>query len=341
MSGATLEINIDGNATKMTIDGGNLTDPNGHKWVLKEQPGSQASGAAALQNDDVIKMVKAGLDDAIVIAKIGSSRCQFDTSTDALIRLKQSGVGAAVLKALIAAGVNGPVSAVNQPPTAEAILDRYVAVTGGKEAYLARHSEFASGTIEYVGTPLKGTVTYYQAEPNLSYRETEISNIGKTRQGTDGKIAWVISPKDIAKLQTGDALARAIRGGAFNGEIRWRELFKRVELVGTESIDGKDAYAIVLTPNEGKPITRYYDIASGLAVKMTLLEELETGSRRIEMRLNDYRNEGGIVRAHEVRQIESGHHPIVVRYDTFKFNEQLPAGVFDVPREVTALLGTK
>ncbi len=27
-------------------------------------------------------MVKAGLDDTLIIAKIGSSKCQFDTSTD-------------------------------------------------------------------------------------------------------------------------------------------------------------------------------------------------------------------------------------------------------------------
>jgi hypothetical protein len=57
-----------------------------------------------LQNEDVIKMAKAGFDDAIIIAKISSSKCQFDTSTDALIRLKQSGVSAAVLKAMLGAG---------------------------------------------------------------------------------------------------------------------------------------------------------------------------------------------------------------------------------------------
>jgi hypothetical protein len=49
-------------------------------------------------------MVKAGLDDALIIAKIGSSKCQFDTSTDALIQLKQSGVSGAVLKVVVAAG---------------------------------------------------------------------------------------------------------------------------------------------------------------------------------------------------------------------------------------------
>ena len=44
------------------------------------------------------------IDDAIIIAKIGSSKCQFDTSPDALIQLKTSGVSGAVLSAMLAAG---------------------------------------------------------------------------------------------------------------------------------------------------------------------------------------------------------------------------------------------
>jgi hypothetical protein len=105
VTGNILDINIsDGAKTTMTIQGSNLTDPSGQTWALRDQSaqGTAPSGAQ-LQNEDVIKMVKAGLDDAIIIAKIGSSKCQFDTSTDALIQLKQSGVSAAVLKAMVGA----------------------------------------------------------------------------------------------------------------------------------------------------------------------------------------------------------------------------------------------
>ena len=49
-------------------------------------------------------MLKAGFDDSIIIAKISVSKCQFDISTDALIQLKQNGVSAAVLKAMVGAG---------------------------------------------------------------------------------------------------------------------------------------------------------------------------------------------------------------------------------------------
>jgi hypothetical protein len=103
-NGNTLELNINGSKTTATIQGNNLTDGSGQVWVLGEQPARGAAGDAVLQNQDVIKLVKAGLDDALIIAKISSSKCQFDTSTDALIQLKQSGVSAAVLKAIMGAG---------------------------------------------------------------------------------------------------------------------------------------------------------------------------------------------------------------------------------------------
>jgi hypothetical protein len=105
-NGSTLEITIaDTNTpTTATIHGNSLTDSSGQTWVCAEQAAGTAPVGATLKNEDIIKMAKAGFDDAIIIAKIGSSQCQFDTSTDALIRLKQSGVSAAVLKAVVGVG---------------------------------------------------------------------------------------------------------------------------------------------------------------------------------------------------------------------------------------------
>ena len=45
-------------------------------------------------------MVKAGLDDTIIVAKIKSSSCQFDTTPDTLIQLKREGISSAVLKTM-------------------------------------------------------------------------------------------------------------------------------------------------------------------------------------------------------------------------------------------------
>lgn len=106
VNGSSLELTISESNTKTTatLQGNNLMDSSGQTWTRAEQPAGSPPSPPALQNEDVIKMVKAGLDDATVLAKISNSKCQFDTSTDALIKLKQSGVSPAVLKAMVGAG---------------------------------------------------------------------------------------------------------------------------------------------------------------------------------------------------------------------------------------------
>lgn len=55
-----------------------------------------------LRDEDVIALSKAGLGDDLIIAKIQSSpKTDFDTSTEALIRLKKAGVSNAVLDVMV------------------------------------------------------------------------------------------------------------------------------------------------------------------------------------------------------------------------------------------------
>jgi hypothetical protein len=103
VNGNTLEFKIVGTDTKITatLQGNSLTDGNGQTWVLGEQPVRTAPTEPPLHNEDVIKLAKAGFKDATILKKIGSSSCQFDTSTDALTQLKKSGVSEAVVEAMM------------------------------------------------------------------------------------------------------------------------------------------------------------------------------------------------------------------------------------------------
>lgn len=54
-----------------------------------------------LTNETVVKMVKAGLEDSIIINKVKNSKNNFDLSTDAIIELKKQGVGGKVIEAMM------------------------------------------------------------------------------------------------------------------------------------------------------------------------------------------------------------------------------------------------
>jgi hypothetical protein len=61
---------------------------------------SEKAARSRMTNQDVIGMVKAKLSDAIVIAKINSSNCTYDTTPAGLIALKESGASDTVLLAV-------------------------------------------------------------------------------------------------------------------------------------------------------------------------------------------------------------------------------------------------
>ncbi len=58
-------------------------------------------GAAAMTNQDVIKMVQAGISEDLIIAKIKQSRTRFDTSVDGLVALKSAGVSERLLSVIM------------------------------------------------------------------------------------------------------------------------------------------------------------------------------------------------------------------------------------------------
>lgn len=64
-----------------------------------------------LNNDAVIKLVKAGLSDDLIVSTVNSQAGTFDTSTDGLIALKTAGVSDKVVSAIVAKAAAPPPAA--------------------------------------------------------------------------------------------------------------------------------------------------------------------------------------------------------------------------------------
>lgn len=75
----------------------------------------------ALTNADIEQMMKAGLDEAIVVKAIESSPCAFDTTPSELIRLKSAGVPGKVISAMLTPG-KPHAAAVTGPPAAAGVV---------------------------------------------------------------------------------------------------------------------------------------------------------------------------------------------------------------------------
>jgi hypothetical protein len=221
-------------------------------------------------------------------------------------------------------------------PKAETVLDRSVEVTGGKAAFEKIHSQIITGSFEMPAMGIKGTMTITKAEPDKSMAEIDIPGIGTVREGYDGKVAWEINPMQGARIKDGDELAGSKREAHFHSE-NWRDEFKKVETVGSESIDGKDCYKLVKTPSEGKPVTEYYDKKTGLLAKVTMTVSSPMGEMDATTVPSDYRKEGDLLVPHKILQ-SAGPQEFALTFDSYKFNVEIPKGKFDLPDEIKALV---
>ena len=227
--------------------------------------------------------------------------------------------------------------AADEPlPKAEELLDKFVEVTGGKAAYENIRNEKWTGSFEFLGKGIKGTVTSYRADPNKSLTSMELEGVGTIKEGTDGQTAWESSSLQGPRIKQGEERAFALREATLRGPLYWRKLYKHVETVGQETIDDQACYKVVLTPEEGKPETQYYDKKSGLMVKMAATVTNPMGEIPTETVLSDYKEENGLRQPHKIQQKAAGLE-FLITLDRFDYNVDLPANTFELPADVKAL----
>jgi len=228
-------------------------------------------------------------------------------------------------------------AAEDQPPKAEEVLDKFVEATGGKATYEKIHSEKFSGTFEFAGKGIKGAITSYRAEPNNTYTSVELEGIGTIEEGTSGEVAWTRSGLQGPRIKEGDERAASMRQATLRAPLEWRKLYKQAETTGVENVEDQACYKVVLTPNEGKPETHFYDKKTNLLVKVTLTVNTPMGEIPTETLLRDYTEQDGLRSPHKIEQKAMGQE-FVISIDKLEYNIDIPKDRFALPADIQALL---
>ena len=227
--------------------------------------------------------------------------------------------------------------AADELPKAETILDKYVEATGGKAAYAKIHGDISTGTMTFVAMGLTGQLVSYSQAPDKRLIEITLEGLGKLSEGTNGEVAWSMNAMQGPRLKEGEEKATTLLQARYNSDAQWRDTYKTAETVAVESIDGKDAYKIVLTPKSGNPITKWYDKDSNLVVKIALTSKTPMGDIPIETFMTDYRKQGDILQPHKVTMKAAGQ-DLTMTIDKIEYNADIPKEKFDPPAEVRALM---
>jgi hypothetical protein len=156
--------------------------------------------ALPLTNADILNMAKAKLDDDVIIAKIKSSKCHFDTVPTVLSELKYHGVSNAVILAMIQAPYGAP-NRMPAPVAPEGITgtkQMIVKVPDGTEVEVQLKNNLSGqdakvgDLVDFTvlrGVQLNGTIVF---AAGASGRGRVTTAKGSGRWGKAGKIEWAM-----------------------------------------------------------------------------------------------------------------------------------------------------
>jgi hypothetical protein len=244
-----------------------------------------------LTNQDVIDLVRTGFSSDVVLAKIRSSACSFDTSLAAMKNLKNAGVPDSVVLAMVQVSTRDHRPLKASYPTMQEVLDKSVEALGGEDTIRRSRSTYVSGTIDDHGKI--GTFEIYLKAPNKSLFVRREAG-AESREGFDGTVAWRLSPQAPVQQFTGQELGVASREADFYQSVRLPELYPKMTLVSGASVEERPVYAIQADPGDGTARRMYFDVETGLLLQNDVEYETSHGHMMSTWRFEDYRAVDGV-----------------------------------------------
>ncbi|MBX3389970.1 MAG: DUF620 domain-containing protein [Phycisphaeraceae bacterium] len=225
-------------------------------------------------------------------------------------------------------------------PDAKAIMEKYLDALGGVDRLKKIKSRQITMNLEMPAQGLKGVVHLYQMPPAMAYSETEIAQIGKILQGSDGDTVWESNVMMGTRILKGAERAAFLRGMRFNADYDYEDLFKSMKTVGVENIAGRPAYAVEVVNQDDTKETRLFDKESGLLVGLRTTTTSQMGEIKSETVFSDYRDVQGtkvpfkfVVKAMQTE--------MVTTIEKIELDAPIPAARFDLPDDVKALLANQ
>jgi hypothetical protein len=193
----------------------------------------------------------------------------------------------------VAAGANA-----QSTPTADEIIARYAQRIGGADRIRSIQSVRRSGKF-YGGGGFEAEVTYENKRPN-KVRE-EITFGGMTGATSfDGKNGWKVEPwggKKDAETLGDDETKGIIEDAEFDDPLfNYQQRGNKVELVGTDQVEGTDVYKLKVTlASNGDVRTYYLDAESCVPIKYEVKRMVRGAERSFEVELGDYKPVQGVL----------------------------------------------
>jgi photosynthetic reaction center cytochrome c subunit len=176
-------------------------------------------------------------------------------------------------------------------PSAEQLLDKYLAAIGGADALQKITSRVQKGTITAFGGQ-HFPVDVYSKAPDKRLSVMHLQG-GDSFTGFDGKQGWLSVPGRVHMMSAAENAAARIDADLYL-PAHLKTLYEKFRVDAGEKIDGHDTY-LVAGHTEGQPPLRLYlDMESGLLLRLVRYAETPLGRNPTQIDYADYRDANGV-----------------------------------------------
>ena len=177
-------------------------------------------------------------------------------------------------------------------PSMNEILAKYVDAIGGSGAIQKNQTRAEQGSVEGPHG-LHAAIETYRTAPDKAFAIVHRPN-GDVMEGVDGNIGWGKRANGEVTEESGDELARSRQWAEFYPGEHFEKDYERFQVGGIENVNGHDAYVMMAWWKGGGADRIYFDVQSGLLLRITHRIESPLGALPLQTDYEDYRDVNGL-----------------------------------------------
>jgi hypothetical protein len=185
--------------------------------------------------------------------------------------------------------------AVDPLPSAQYVLDRFVQVTGGRDAWLRHKSITIHGRFQVPTRKLDvETVSYTKGGKMLQIATLAA---GRSLSGYDGRTAWDLDADGRVSIHEGDEVKSIARDADMYYHLHVMNYFHTMKVIDVQEFEGHSCYHLKGVNNWNKVNEQFYDRQSGLLIGYAFNTAWRGGNGAARATFDDYREFEGVLMA--------------------------------------------
>jgi hypothetical protein len=178
-------------------------------------------------------------------------------------------------------------------PTVGQVLDAYFKAIGGRAAFEKSKTRVSKGSqIQWDGTALP--IEIYRKSPDKYLAVLTRPGNDVVLTGFNGVTGWSQNQRQGLREFSGAQVTQLRRAADFFGDFRLREDYTDMAVAGREKVGARDAYVIVARASDKRIERLYFEVATGLLLRIAATTETPLARLPEETVFEDYREVDGV-----------------------------------------------